>query len=151
MRQPESVRAVLDQKLKDRDHFVETAMGGEDRLREVRNDMIRGLPDIKNIKNYNAKRVLNLDDDDAVKDNSKEAAMNEKPTPTPAHTSPGVDTKDTLTLPQLDPVPPPAPDAPSVPIKIEPKTNVAPKAQPPTTPNSDPFAPITPNNGGVTP
>ena len=154
MRQPEAVRAVLDQKLKDRDHFVETAMGGEDHQRETRNNVIRNLPDVKTIKNYNAKRVINLEDDDILKDSSKEA-MNEKPTPTPApHTAPGVDTKDTLTLPQLDQVPsdskvaPPAVVPPSEPNSAPPVVAPAPDALPA---NSDPFAPIAPQSGGKTP
>lgn len=63
IRQYESIRTVLDKKLKERDEFIEKAMGGEDVHREQRNKMIRSLPDIKNIPNYNTKQVMNLDED----------------------------------------------------------------------------------------
>jgi general secretion pathway protein D len=86
MRQPENVRMVLDKKLKERDEFIERAYGGEDYHREARNKIIRGLPDVKGISNYNTKRVLSLDDEEANK--------TEKP----------VEGKDTLTLPAPEPV-----------------------------------------------
>ena len=93
MRQPENVRMVLDKKLKERDEFVERAFGGEDYHRETRNKMIRGLPDVKNITNYNTNRILNLDDDDQINDNSKkEAALK-------------MEGKDTLTIPAADVIP----------------------------------------------
>jgi general secretion pathway protein D len=99
MRQPEAVRAVLDAKLKARDEFVEKEFGGEDPVREVRNDMIRSLPDVKTIKAYNAKRNFSLDDEGMISNTSKPQASNDMP-----KTAPGRDTKDTLTLPELDPV-----------------------------------------------
>ena len=143
MRQPENLRMVLDQKLKDRDEFVEKSMGGEDTQREHRNQMIRSLPDIRSIKNYNAKRVLNLDDEDSVKENSKEDAMNEITTPD------GVtETPNTLTLPPADLVPehPPA-MPPMMPIPVPPpvSTQVVPTGPiAPPVPSNDNFAPINP-------
>ena len=118
MRQPESVRMVLDKKLKERDEFVERAYGGEDYHREARNKIIRGLPDVKTISNYNSKRVLNLDDEEAVKENSKEEAA-----VAPKKLQEG---KDTLTLPAAEP----APDS----IPADAGKNPAPSG-------SDPFAP----------
>ncbi|MBS1958689.1 MAG: type II secretion system secretin GspD [Bdellovibrionales bacterium] len=96
MRQPENVRAVLDKKLKERDEFVETAMGGEDRLREHRNDIIRSLPDVKKITNYNSRRLINLDDDDAVKEKAKEQAALDADK---AHEGSTPDGHETLTIP----------------------------------------------------
>jgi general secretion pathway protein D len=96
MRQPESVRMVLDKKLKERDEFVERAFGGEDYHRDARNKIIRGLPDIKTITNYNPKKVLSLDEDSS-KDSSTDEAANK-----PKKLEEG---KDTLTLPAADPAP----------------------------------------------
>lgn len=88
IRQYESIRTVLDQKLKERDEFIDQALGGEDAHREQRNKIIRSLPDIKAISNYNTKQVVSLDDDDQE--------------------------SRTLTLPAADPLPPqmPSPAAP---------------------------------------
>ncbi len=97
MRQPENVRMVLDKKLKERDEFIERSFGGEDYHRENRNKIIRGLPDIKSISNYNTKRVLTLDDDETLKEEGKETAAVKSDKP--------IEGKDTLTLPAADPVP----------------------------------------------
>lgn len=111
MRQPENVRMVLDRKLKERDEFVEKAFGGEDYHRETRNRIIRDLPDVKTIKNYNAEKFVNLDDD-AVKADSKKEAKNSNKEGLMKE-----DTHETLTLPPVDPTtpapasPPPAPSA----------------------------------------
>jgi general secretion pathway protein D len=98
MRQPEAVRMVLDRKLKERDEFVEKAFGGDDYMRPVRNDIIRGLPDVKSITNYNGKKALSLDDDqdESMKDDSKKAALNKEGEE---------EGKETLTLPGADPTP----------------------------------------------
>ncbi len=143
MRQPENVRMVLDKKLKERDEFVERAFGGEDYHREARNKLIRGLPDVKSITNYNSKRVLNLDDDDMVKENSKEtAARNGDPIP--------VEGKDTLTLPAAEMIPSANPPvaAPVVPQPAAPQSLPAnPSNKNPAPSGSDPFAPITTPGG----
>jgi general secretion pathway protein D len=49
VRQYEKVRAILDKKLKERDDFIEENAGGEDPLRHKRDDMIRSLPDLKDL------------------------------------------------------------------------------------------------------
>ena len=95
MRQPETVRMVLDKKLKERDEFIERSFGGEDYHRDARNKIIRGLPDVKSISNYNTKRVLNLDDEEAVKEKSTDSASAKPAQP--------VEGKDTLTLPAAEP------------------------------------------------
>lgn len=50
LRPYEKIRAILDKKLKDRDDFIETNAGGEDPERKVRDDIIRSLPDIKDLQ-----------------------------------------------------------------------------------------------------
>jgi general secretion pathway protein D len=100
MRQPEQVRAVLDQKLKERDEFVEQAFGGEDYQRATRNRIIRSLPDVKSISGYNAKKVVDLDDDSEIsKEDAKNAAINSARN---GGEEPG---KETLTLPGAEPAP----------------------------------------------
>ncbi len=136
LRQPEAVRMVLDQKLKERDEYVERAFGGQDTHREARNKMIRSLPDVKSITNYNAKRVMSLDDDEETKDMKKEAT-NEKGEAQPAPQ----DNHETLTLPPADPIqekskPAAPPTAPAP---------VTPPAPPPT--SGDPFALPSPSGG----
>lgn len=138
MRQPENVRMVLDQKLKERDEFVEKSFGGEDTHREARNKIIRSLPDVKSISNYNAKRVLSLDDDEDLSKSDKNAAMNSK---NPGMSAP-TDTHETLTLPAADAGPEHRPQMVSPPT--------APQQAAPATPpaSNDPFAlPATPPGG----
>jgi general secretion pathway protein D len=62
VRQYEKVRAILDQKLKERDEYLETNTGGEDPLRDKRDDIIRSLPDLKDVM---AKResTVTIDED----------------------------------------------------------------------------------------
>jgi len=65
VRQYEKMRAILDKKLKQRDDFIESAAGGNDKMRHYRDEMIRSLPDMKDImaaKNPN--KVMSLNDDD---------------------------------------------------------------------------------------
>ncbi len=125
IRAPENVRMVLDQKLKERDEFVEKAMGGEDKQREYRNKMIRSLPDVKSITNYNVKKVINLDDDDQFnKDGSKTDAMNDSKKAVPVTTPDG---HESLTLPAADPVN--APNLPAGPT-TPPITPTTPGGQP---------------------
>lgn len=49
VRQYEKVRAILDKKLKERDDFIEANAGGEDPLKQKRDDIIRSLPDVSEI------------------------------------------------------------------------------------------------------
>ena len=95
MRQPEAVRAMLDQKLKERDEFVDTAFGGKDYLRPARNKIIRSLPDVSSIKNYNGRKAMHLDDED-------EAPKPEALTPKASKESEG---QETLSLPGAEPLP----------------------------------------------
>ena len=146
MRQPEEVRMVLDRKLKERDEFVEKAFGGEDDHRAERNAIIRSLPDVKSITNYDAKRVLNLDEEDEP---SKNSAKNETNAGMPK------DTHETLIVPQPEQVPshekqPPGSKTPDTlpPVIVPPETAPPPPPpanEPPT--GSDPFTPTTPSGG----
>jgi general secretion pathway protein D len=160
MRQPENVRAVLDKKLKERDEFVERSLGGEDIHREYRNSLIRGLPDVKKITNYNQRRFLN--DDDAAKDRTKEQSALDQGKAYQG-TAPGG--QETLTLPAPETVRP----GPSTGVSVAPESNLmapppppnvatAPQAlpaAPETAPMSQPadsnFAPIAPGNSGGDP
>ncbi|MBU6154029.1 MAG: type II secretion system secretin GspD [Bdellovibrionales bacterium] len=96
MRQPENVRMVLDRKLKERDEFVEKAFGGEDHHRDFRNNIIRNLPDVKSIKNYNPKKIVALDEDESKNDSKRGLRDGTLPEPMKE------DSHDTLTLPPAD-------------------------------------------------
>jgi general secretion pathway protein D len=96
MRQPENVRMVLDRKLKERDEFVERALGGDDQHREVRNNIIRNLPDVKSIKNYNPKKTVTLDEDESKNDSKKDSKEGTLPELMKE------DSHETLTLPPAD-------------------------------------------------
>jgi general secretion pathway protein D len=96
MRQPENVRMVLDRKLKERDEFVERAFGGNDQHREVRNNIIRNLPDVKTIKNYNPKKTVALDEEESKNDSKKDSKEGTLPEPMKE------DSHETLTLPPAD-------------------------------------------------
>jgi general secretion pathway protein D len=101
MRQPENVRMVLDKKLKARDEFIEQAFGGDDPHRKQRNDLIRGLPDVSSITNYNPKRALDLNSDD-VKEKAKESAAIDAGQVYQGTTQSG---QETLTLPPTEAAP----------------------------------------------
>lgn len=63
VRQYESIRAILDKKLRERDEFIESTTGGEDSQRKYRDQLIRGLPDMKELLSKKPDRVVSLDDD----------------------------------------------------------------------------------------
>ena len=139
VREPEAERMVLDKKLKERDEFVERSFGGEDYQRETRNKLNRSLPDIKSISNYNTKRILNLDDEEAVKENEKTtAARSGEPIPS-------VEGKDTLTLPAADMIPAANPPVSAPVPEVRPSTS----GGRPVPSGKDPFAPLTPATGGT--
>jgi general secretion pathway protein D len=140
MRQPENVRANLDRKLKERDEFVEKAFGGEDAHKEARNKIIRSLPDVKSITNYNGKKVLNLEDDDMVEQNSKKAASADAPQTAP-------ESNETLTLPQMDPVPNNLAIPPVIPAQPAPVQPITPSSPPINSAMPAPAAPVVPSNG----
>ncbi len=64
IRQYEGVRTVLDQKLKERDEFVEKTFGGDDTVRRQRDRMIRSLPDVKNLSYKTRAKNTNIDTED---------------------------------------------------------------------------------------
>lgn len=61
IRQYDKVRAILDKKLKERDHFLESNAGGDDPMRPYRDDMIRALPDMKGITSYKPDKSQTVD------------------------------------------------------------------------------------------
>ena len=64
VRQYEKVRAILDRKLKERDDFLESNAGGEDPDARTRDEMIRSLPDIKELTNKKPQDTVTIDEDD---------------------------------------------------------------------------------------
>ncbi|MCC7442629.1 MAG: type II secretion system secretin GspD [Bdellovibrionales bacterium] len=58
IREYEKMRALLDRNLQQRDQFIESATGGEDNLREYRDEMIRGLPPIEEIMGYKERKSV---------------------------------------------------------------------------------------------
>jgi general secretion pathway protein D len=65
IRQYENIRAVLDKKLKERDEFLEANSGGDDVHRPFRDQMIRGLPDLKELMNKKPETNFTLDQEEA--------------------------------------------------------------------------------------
>jgi general secretion pathway protein D len=61
IRQYESVRTVLDQKLKERDDFLERSVGGVDLGREYRDQIIRSLPDLAKVKTEKPQTNFTID------------------------------------------------------------------------------------------
>ncbi len=70
VRQYEKVRALLDRKLKERDEFLEKNAGGRDYMRDYRDNLIRNLPDIKDITSYKPKTAETIDQDLEVEETS---------------------------------------------------------------------------------
>jgi general secretion pathway protein D len=157
MRQPENVRAVLDKKLKERDEFVERHFGGDDEHREQRNNLIRGLPEVKSITNYNRRRLTDLNDAKAVKEKAKEAAALDQGEAYEGVTPGG---QETLTLPPAEVVPTtPSAPVPESNLSVPPPTVATapgslPAAGAPTEapalsqPADSNFAPISPGSTG---
>jgi general secretion pathway protein D len=65
VRKYDKLRTILDKKLKERDDFLEKHAGGEDSLRETRDDIIRGLPDIKEIMANQPETAVSIDPTDS--------------------------------------------------------------------------------------
>ena len=63
VRQYEKIRAVLDRKLKERDDFIEKNANGIDPVRETRDNMIRSLPDMKDIIGKKPESTVTIDED----------------------------------------------------------------------------------------
>ncbi|MGK5089718.1 type II secretion system secretin GspD, partial [Bdellovibrionota bacterium FG-2] len=62
VRQYDKIRAILDNKLKERDDFIENYAGGNDPLRPKRDDIIRSLPNIKDLTTQPAQAAALLDE-----------------------------------------------------------------------------------------
>jgi hypothetical protein len=65
----ENVRAILDKKLKERDDFIEAEAGGEDPMRGKRDEMIRSLPDLKELAKQRVQSNVILDEDSVTPEN----------------------------------------------------------------------------------
>jgi len=63
IRQYERVRSILDKKLKDRDNFIEENANGEDPHRSRRDDLIRSLPDIKQLTESKPQTTVTIDEE----------------------------------------------------------------------------------------
>ncbi|HCM39298.1 MAG: type II secretion system protein GspD [Bdellovibrionales bacterium GWB1_52_6] len=105
VRQYEKVRAILDKKLKERDDFIERNAGGDDPLRHRRDEMIRSLPDIKELSAKKNISAFTLEDENGP------AAVPVDPPPASRSNS----SKSTNTEPNAAPPTVPAPDAPAPP------------------------------------
>src|SRR6185437_13852528 len=78
IRQYDTVRAILDKKLKDRDDFIERNAGGQDPLRYERDDMIRSLPDLHKLLSNKPQTSVTIGDSDD-EDSGTPAAVEVKP------------------------------------------------------------------------
>ncbi len=63
IRQAEHIREILDRKLKERDDFLESNTGGNDPQKKYRDQMIKSLPDIEEIKSKKPVRTFILEED----------------------------------------------------------------------------------------
>lgn len=81
IRQYESVRAVLDKKLKERDDFIESSAGGNDPLRKYRDNMIRTLPEIKDLTSVKPVTGFTLDQDEPQLEGNPSVATEPRQTP----------------------------------------------------------------------
>ncbi len=61
IRQYESIRGVLDRKLKERDDFLEKSVGGVDLGKDFRDQIIRSLPDLKKVQNEHPATNFTID------------------------------------------------------------------------------------------
>jgi general secretion pathway protein D len=143
VRQYEKVRAILDKKLKERDEYIETQVGGTDRLRPYRDNMIRGLPDLKEITKKRDTTVTIGDDGEEITEPTDPFTGGKKPVMTdqgsPVTTPPPAATPVNPGAPQppgtFAPPPPPAfqppPDQFGAPPAFDPNATIPP---PPTQP-----------------
>ncbi len=125
VRQYEKVRAVLDQKLKERDDFIEENAGGEDPLRRYRDDMIRGLPDVKELTSRKPQTSFSIDAEESMSNNTTQGQSNN---------------------PFTGSAKPQTPAVPTLPAGGQPAA--APVQMNPTVPTSDPN-PVTPDGNPV--
>ena len=69
IRHYEKARAILDKKLQQRDNFIEKNAGGKDPYREKRDEMIRQLPDIRELLRREADTAFTIGDDEETAPN----------------------------------------------------------------------------------
>jgi general secretion pathway protein D len=135
IRQYESVRAVLDQKLKERDDFIESAVGGEDLHRGYRDRIIRSLPDKSQLNARVPPKAVTLGEDEGAREvpesDNVVPPRNQRQAPSAPGTPPGAGNP-----PPAAPGTPANPGASSDPLAPPPPTEGA-LAPPPT----DPLAP----------
>ncbi len=74
VRQYEKIRAILDRKLKERDDFIEKQFGGQDPAREGRDEIIRGLPDVKELSKRPQSSV-SIDEDETTQNKPADGAQ----------------------------------------------------------------------------
>lgn len=79
VRQYEKVRAILDRKLKERDDFIEKQFGGQDPSRADRDEIIRGLPDVKELSKKPQSSV-SIDEEENTQTKPEEQAKPATPT-----------------------------------------------------------------------
>jgi general secretion pathway protein D len=131
VRQYEKMREILDRKLKERDNFLEKNVGGDDPYRDTRDDIIRHLPDMKEIMSHQNEASVNIDDDeDTTSYGKKQVAAPEA--------QPALPVPNPYAAPQYAPA---APAAPAVPAPVAPAVPVNPTSNPAV----NPAAPSLPN------
>ncbi len=76
IRQYESIRAVLDKKLRERDEFIDYAAGGDDKHKMYRDRLIRGLPDLAETLNKKVETTTSIGSasQEAAEDSEEESA-----------------------------------------------------------------------------
>lgn len=96
IRQYEKIRAILDKKLKERDEFLETETGGEDPLRQKRDQIIRSLPNIEDIT-AKRKNAVSIDDEE-------DPLFSKNPAKKPSDNPPAKAVEPTTDVPPAKPV-----------------------------------------------
>lgn len=66
VRQPGHMRAILDKKLKQRDEYIERVSGGEDLHRVYRDELIRGLKDVKTMRPVKRIHSGSIDEEEPI-------------------------------------------------------------------------------------
>lgn len=99
VRQYEKVRAILDRKLKERDDFIERHFGGDDPARADRDNLIRSLPDIKELSAQKPSTTVTIDEEEtpaakAVEDQKTAPAPSAPANPEAAPTPPATTTNE---------------------------------------------------------
>lgn len=79
VRQYEKIRAILDRKLRERDDFLEANSGMDDPQRWKRDDVIRSLPDLKELVENHPPATINIDEDEPAKPAKSASAVEVAP------------------------------------------------------------------------